>query len=293
MTMVDDDVEIVLREIRESVVAQSRAEQIAATSVAGNGDGAIVQPIDEEVSTAAELARISGYLTTTARAWDRLPPVISNRGGSISRFELWLKSRAKSFARWFTWEQINFNAAVHHALRDTLDALSQQQAAIDSLRAQLHQQAASRKDEFAETCARLVDLSTRIDALVAELRNESEARRRDSQTQRSDINTIRAELRGESEALRIQMEDSEKRLQSLVERTDQEQTAQLTKLTSEFRERDDQLESEHRASFKQLALEASEAAAFQATTRRKLESALAELDQPIQELAATVKRRNG
>src|SRR5438874_458279 len=112
MTMVDEEVEIVLREIRERVISQARAERMAsASSVAGNGDGAITNT--DETSSAAELVRIGGYLSTTARAWDRLPPVISNRSGAMSRLELWFKSRAKSLARWFTWEQVNFNAAVH------------------------------------------------------------------------------------------------------------------------------------------------------------------------------------
>jgi hypothetical protein len=279
MTMVDEEVEIVLREIRERVISQARAEQIAAASadVAGNGDGA--NSSADETSSAAELARISGYLTTTARTWDRLPPVISNRRGAMSRLELWLKSRAKSLARWFTWEQVNFNAAVHHAIRDTLDALSRQQAAIASLSAHLQDEAQG-----------LAELSARVDALEAEFRIESEARRADHQNQRSEISTMRAELHGESEARRIQIEDSDKRLATLIETNERKQEAVLSKLTNELHERDDQIENEQRVSFKQLSLESSEAAAFQTTSRRKLESALAELDQRIKELEESLKR---
>jgi hypothetical protein len=275
MTMVDEEVEIVLREIRERVISQARAEQIASASadVAGNGDGAITNA--DETSSAAELARITGYLTTTARTWDRLPPVISNRGGAISRLELWLKSRAKSLARWFTWEQVNFNAAVHHALRDTLDALSHQQAAIASLRAQLQDEAQG-----------LAELSVRVDALEAEFRIESEARRADHQNQRSEISTMRAELQGESEARRIQIDDSEKQLQTVLATQTRKQAA----LFSELSDRDERVENEQRVSFKQLSLENSEAAAFQTTSRRKLESALAELDQRIKQLEESLKR---
>src|SRR5437868_6301917 len=277
--MVDEEVEIVLREIRERVISQARAEQIApaSTDVAGNGEGAITNT--NETSNAAELARISGYLTTTARAWDRLPPVISNRSGAMSRLELWFKSRAKSLARWFTWEQVNFNAAVHHAIRDTLDALSHQQAAIVSLRAQLQDEVQS-----------LAELNTRVDSLEAGFRIESEARRADRQNQRSDISTIRAELHGESEARRIQLEDSEKRMATLIETHEGKQAAHLSELSTELRARNDQIENEQRVSFKQLSLENSEAAAFQTTSRRKVESALAELEQRIGQLEESLNR---
>ena len=160
---------------------------------------------------------------------------------------------------------------MHHAIRDTLEALSRQQAAIASLRAQL---------------SNLVELSARVDALEAEFRNESEARRADHQNQRSEISTMRAELQGESEARRIQIEDSEKQLQTLLATRTRKQVA----LFSELSDRDDQIENEQRVSFKQLSLESSEAAAFQTTSRRKLESTLAELDQRIKQLEESLKR---
>ena len=40
---------------------------------------------------ADNLALINSYLTTTGRAWDRLPPLVSNRSGLSARIELWLK----------------------------------------------------------------------------------------------------------------------------------------------------------------------------------------------------------
>ncbi|HYT50279.1 MAG TPA: hypothetical protein VEL78_07800 [Pyrinomonadaceae bacterium] len=271
--MVDEEVEIVLREIRERVISQARAEQIASASTPADGNGD--NRYEDETSSAAELARINGYLTTTARAWDRLPPVTSNRLGAVSRLELWLKFRAKSLARWFTWEQVNFNAAVHHAIRDTLDALSHQQAAIASLR----RDAETRQIEFAEATAHLAELSAKVDALAA----ESETRRIDFQNQRTEINTLRAELRGESEARRIQIEDT---LQAAIQTELRQQSARLSELANELRER----ANEQRVSFKQLSLENSEAATFQNTSWRKIESALAELDQRLKELEASTKR---
>jgi hypothetical protein len=287
MTMVDEEVEIVLREIRDRVISQARAEQIASasTDVTGNGDRAITGA--DETSSAAELARIGGYLTTTARTWDRLPPVISNRSGAMSRLELWFKSRAKSLARWFTWEQINFNAAVHHAIRDTLEALSRQQTAVVSLRRDVE----TRQTEIENVVARLVTLNARVDALAVEVRTESEARRADHQSQRGELYTMRAELHGESEARRIQIEDSEKRLATLVEIQGRKQETDLSKLTNELHERDEQIENEQRVSFKQLSLEHSEAASFQTTSRQKIESALTELEQRIKQLEESLKHR--
>jgi len=285
--MVDEEVEMVLREIRERVISQARAEQIASApaDVTGNGDGAITGA--DETSAAAELARIGGYLTTTARTWDRLPPVISNRSGAMSRLELWFKSRAKSLARWFTWEQINFNAAVHHAIRDTLEALTRQQAAVVSLRRDVE----TRQTEIENVVARLVTLNARVDALAVEVRTESEARRADHQSQRGELYTMRAEISGESEARRIQIEDSEKRLATLVEIQGRKQTADLSKLTNESRERDEEIENEQRVSFKQLSLENSEAVSFQITSQHKIESALSELERRIKQLEESLKHR--
>ena len=86
----------------------------------------------ERVSSES-LNRLSAHLTTTSRAWDRLPPLYSNRRGGTARFELWIKARLKAMSRWFTWEQVNFNSAVHHALAETLHALSAYQQELAAL----------------------------------------------------------------------------------------------------------------------------------------------------------------
>jgi len=276
--MVDEEVEIVLREIRERVISQARAEQIqsASTSAESNGDSAAAIISSEEGEPAKEaLARMSGYLTTTARAWDRLPPVFSNRSGAKARFELWIKTRFKSLGRWFTWEQVNFNAAVHHALRDTLQALSDHETAIAALRKQLQSQ-------HAETDALRADL----DSVTEELRTESETRQTELQDQRTETNVLRAELRGESEARRIQAEDYQSDLRVAI---DAQKTDGVSRL-SQLRERDDQLENEQRASLKQISLQTSEAAVFQERSQRKIEAALEELTQRLKQLEESVKR---
>jgi hypothetical protein len=276
MTMVDDEVEIVLREIRERVISQTRTEQMAPSKpTAGNGSGALIGIEDNETSSAAELARLEGYLTTTGRAWDRLPPVFSNRTGALARVELWFKARAKSLARWFTWEQVNFNAAVNHALRETREALLRQHAAFDSLRAGVPREGELRDAEFEKVAVRLAEIGQRIEYLAAE-----------SDAKRIEIQTLRAELHGEAEARRMQIEDTNKQLNALVHEHERRQATQVRELS----ERDDLIENEHRASFKQLSLESSEAAAFHSTSRRKLESAIAELDRRISLFESAMKQ---
>jgi hypothetical protein len=273
--MVDEEVEIVLREIRERVISQARAEQIQSgpASAESNGDSAAAIISQEEGESANEaLARMSGYLTTTARAWDRLPPVISNRAGTKARLELWLKTRFKSLARWFTWEQVNFNAAVHHALRDTLQALSDHERAITALRKQLQGEADTRQAE--------------TDALSAELLTEVENRRIELQNQRTETNTLRAELRGEAEARRIQIEDQQNDLRAAIEAQQTDNETRLSRLA----ERDDRLENEQRVCFKQISLEAGESAVFHERSQRQIESAVEELTQRIKQLEESVKR---
>lgn len=137
--MAETEVESILREIRERVLSQQRSGQDVAASAAArsamangtNGSGGLGH---SETVAAENLALINSYLTTTARAWDRLPPLVSNRSGLGARLELWLKRRLRAGTRWFTWEQVNFNAAVNHALRDLLQVLSAHEQELGKLR---------------------------------------------------------------------------------------------------------------------------------------------------------------
>src|SRR6266850_4925753 len=107
--MVDEEVEIVLREIRERVLSAPPPEtrSTVARPVTENGaSDSLIKGDEGNQAASGALARIRSYMTTTARAWDRLPPVVSNRSGASARLELWLKCRFKSLTRWFTWEQV-------------------------------------------------------------------------------------------------------------------------------------------------------------------------------------------
>lgn len=250
--MVDEEVEIVLREIRERVLSAPPPEQTRSAvsrPVSGNraGDSLIID--DEGSETASEvLARIGSYLTTTGRAWDRLPPLVSNRSGLTARLELWLKRRLRIGTRWFTWEQVNFNAAVHHALRDILQVLSAYQQELGTLRAETD----------AANEARRIQFETELAALRAEIpaqRHATEALHRVLDAQKAQA------------------------------------TARLTELVKELRERDEHLRDEQRVCLKQLSLETTEAAVLEDRARRKGEVFLEELKRRIDQLEASLVNR--
>jgi hypothetical protein len=177
--MAETEVESILREIRERVLSQQRPGHDAAASAAaratigsgGNGTSnsgsarQMARQEDPETVAAENLALINSYLTITARAWDRLPPLVSNRSGFAASLELWLKRRLKASTRWFTWEQVNFNAAVHHALRDMLPLLSAYEQALRELRAE----AEARRIEMEQLETALTTQRAEIDALRAEI----------------------------------------------------------------------------------------------------------------------------
>ena len=116
----DAEVEKVLAEIRRQLRA------------AEGGDGA--QSPDRRRQA---LAQIEADLSVTARAWSRLPPVVSDRRGAAARLELWIKRQLRRATNWLTWEQINFNAAVNDALRLTHGLLAEREAEQAELRARV------------------------------------------------------------------------------------------------------------------------------------------------------------
>lgn len=134
--MVETDVEIILREIRERVLSEQQAGKVSAP---GNGNSNESRPASlqrsDNIASSEKLALINSYLVTLARAWDRLPPLVSNRSGPSARIELWLKRHLKRATRWYTWEQVNFNASVHQSIRDMLHVLIAYQQDLEQLSA--------------------------------------------------------------------------------------------------------------------------------------------------------------
>lgn len=183
--MVDEEVESTLREIRERVRKTARLEAEFPRPVASSAAHvSIPSRNDSGTRTPETMARIDAHLTTTARAWDRLPPLVSNRSGRLASLELWVKRRLKQATRWYSWEQVNFNAAVHHALRDALDVLLDLEQQLGQLRAEMSAEVAQRAEidsqraemeayralMEAEQRARSLEVNARLADLARELR---------------------------------------------------------------------------------------------------------------------------
>ncbi len=261
--MVNEEVENILMEIRERVRSRELAPSSRVEPPMENGSGESIVGSRENVDLSGAKARIESYLTTTARAWDRLPPVISNRSGALARCELWLKRLVKRATRWFTWEQVNFNAATHHALLDTLAAL------INAVEALNHYQQSSASQS-------------------TEIKNEIQ---RSVETQNQALNEIRVQLEGlqakvQKETQLAAQVASQGTAQLASQRT--EMDAQLLALTQKLNGRFEQLyqalHDEQRVCFKQLSLEATESAVLEDRARRKSEGLLEEMGRRIQEL---------
>jgi len=279
--MIDEEVESVLREIRERVISQPVADRAPDSATAlQNGDGkppAISAPVSE-VRHSQALARLQAHLTTTARAWDRLPPIFSNRSGTAARIELWIKARLKVFSRWFTWEQVNFNAAVHHALGEAVEVLAQQETAIAATRAQLSQtrdENQALREELQSQRAVVEAQSAALDSLREKLQAETAARHLDLQ----NLNAWRAETRGEFEALGVQAEVQAAELR-----------AELSLQADELREGNSLIQNEQRVCYKQLSLEANEIATAQDRAQRQTRASLDEINQRLTQLETSVKR---
>jgi hypothetical protein len=260
-----NEVESILNEIRErvrtdheqsSVPRGSRAQPASARDYEAH-EALSLSPetsAESDLTKHESLSRLSAHLTTTGRAWDRLPPMYSNRRGGAARIELWIKARLKSMSRWFTWEQVNFNSAVHHALSETLEALSAYQQELAGLRSELSKEAESWREKSARSDRELAALRAGIETLTAEFRKRDADLEARSQTRTAELasalNDTRAEL-----------------------------TARLAELAGEVRESDLQLREEQRVCFKQLSLAESEAAVLEDLGRRAIESRLNKLEQ--------------
>src|SRR5258706_16455459 len=128
-------------------------------------------------STAKPLSRLQTSLTITGRTHDQLPPVTTSRRGLLARVELWIKRQLKRATHWYTWEQVNFNFSVHHALRDLHTVLSAHEQELRKLHAQISE--STEHDQYQAT--QLTELRAELEAerdqvaaLVSELRERDE-----------------------------------------------------------------------------------------------------------------------
>ena len=283
-----NEVESILNEIRERVRTEEK-EREAAVAVAtqnGNDSKPAISPTAPAIATES-LARLEAHLTTTSRAWDRLPPLFSNRSGIAARFELWIKARMKSLSRWFTWEQINFNSAAHHGLSDALEALRVHEEHLIKMQEELNQTKEALRSESNQTREAL---SQTTEALRAESRQTTEALRVES---RQTTETLQTELAHTTELLREERNQTNEALASELRQTAASLRTDLAQTTEDLRasidargaetdarisELGDDLHEEQRVCFKQLSLEASEAAVREDRGRRALEARLEKLE---------------
>src|SRR6267154_1501691 len=247
-----NDVESILNEIRERVRADHDPGGVPVTAGQSEPAPASLAHANAENGNSESLIRMSAHLTTTSRAWDRLPPMYSNRKGGTARLELWIKARLKSLSRWFTWEQINFNSAVHHALAETLHALAAHQQELARIRAELQKENEHSRENLALNQRELTALRAGIETLTAEIRKR-------------DADLEARETRASESAAALRKEIDTK----------------LDGLSSELRESDQLLREEQRVCFKQLSLEASEASVSADRGRRVIESRLHDLEKSV------------
>lgn len=285
--MIDQEVETALREIRERVVSQPLPAARTAPAIADQSDRHPPALVTPSRSNGA-MTRLNAHLTTTARAWDRLPPVFSNRTGNAARVELWIKARLKRISRWFTWEQVNFNAAVHHALGETVQALAEvyevlrekneATAALQARCAQLDSRLQQAETQNAALRAELEIHRDDIHSLRAQLQADIAANHIGLQNQQREINSLRGEARGELEALRIKISDLDNELRQTIDGGHRDTASRLNELAAELRERSAVLEDEQRVCYKQLSLEVNEIAAAMEHARRSANTQLQELN---------------
>ena len=287
-----NEVESILNEIRERVRTEEKQRE-AAVAVAtqnGNDSNPAISPDARAIATES-LARLEAHLTTTSRAWDRLPPMFSNRSGVAARFELWIKARLKSLSRWFTWEQVNFNSAAHHGLSDTLGALRAHEQQLIRMQAELNQTKEALRAEFKQAAEALrsesrqtteslrVESRQTTETLQAEFAHTAEALKaelaRTTETLREERNqaneALATELRQTAASLRADLGQTTEDLRASID-------ARAAEMNTRVSELGDDLHEEQKVCFKQLSLETSEAAVLEDRGRRALEARLEKLE---------------
>lgn len=274
------DVETILNQIRERVVSEENARLpgTAVSTTASSSNGSAPGSNQDEA-----LARLSEQLTVTSRAWNRLPPIVSNRRGTLARIELWIKNTCKPLTRWFTWEQVNFNRAVHDALSDATKILMAEAQELAALRAQLMGET---RREFLTLRSDLDGHATELRALNnnhAEYRADVEARLKNTNDTLSRISNMLGEFADETRTGHSQLASE---IGALAAALREEQSAaksqQAEELNRRLAELVTELKEEQRVCFRQLSLEASEAAVMEDRGRRALDARLEKLEASLQ-----------
>ena len=248
--MVDREVVEILAEIKQRVSAAQERPLVETPRIAENP-----APASAPVSSRSRLNGFAG-LSVMARAWDRLPPVVSNRTGTLARLELWIKEKFRSAFRWFTWEQVNFNSATYQTLLEVVESLkayeqhlAEMRHALDAQHEELTEQLETTRAESRDKLRQLSTLSPKLDQI--------------DRQHLALIAQLNARLEGVSQLAKDQHAETQ---------------ARLAGLASESRASAEQLTDEQRVCYKQLALELNESRVLEDRARRELEARLSKLE---------------
>jgi archaellum component FlaC len=253
---------------------------------------------------------VSAHLAVTGRSWDRLPPVVSNRHGTLGRIELWIKKKSKPLTRWFTWEQINFNRSVNDALCDVVEILKAEAHELASMRARLthemRREFSTLRSAADEQARRLQDIEARANQTDHALAQFDQSINSLSEQNRNGQNKLAEQyLQARNELTKLTVEHSALRGEHASLHADHAslQTEhsklanQVIELAGQLREEDRQIKSqqdlavdrrlvelaaelkeEQRVCFRQVSLEASESAVIEDRARRALLERLEQLE---------------
>ena len=247
--MVDREVVEILAEIKRQVSAtQERTLAEAARAET---------PRVQENSAPLPSPRTSGNngyagLSVMGRAWDRLPPVVSNRTGTLARLELWIKEKFRAAFRWFTWEQVNFNSATYQTLLEVVESLKTYEQSLQAYEqhlAEIRDGLEAQHEELKQLASTFPSLTTHIEQV--------------DRKQLALIAQVNARLEGVSQLAKDQHAETH---------------ARLGELASESRVRAEQLSDEQRVCYKQLSLELNESRVLEDRARRELEARLTKLE---------------
>ena len=242
--MVDHEVAEILAEIKQRV-SNAQQKPLAETD-------SVVENREPTISSASSPSSANGFasLPVMARAWDRLPPVVSNRTGTLARLELWIKEKLRAAFRWFTWEQVNFNSATYQTLLEVVEALNRYEQHLHQLRTELKQDIEAQHEQLKQlSLEQLSPLADRMDQM--------------DRQHLALIAQLNARLEGLSQLARDQQNETQ---------------ARLSEMRTESRAQAEQLTDEQRVCYKQLALELSESRVLEDRARRELEARLARLE---------------
>ena len=248
--MVDDEVVEILAEIKRRVSATPERPLSVNAGVPDISPPAS-SPVSAPASSFSTPSRLNGFagLSVMARAWDRLPPVVSNRSGPLARLELWIKEKFRAAFRWFTWEQVNFNSATHQTLLEVVESLKAYEQRLAEITQALEAQREVLNRELEQLSSTVPSLTTQIEQV--------------DRKQLALIAQLNARLEGLSQLAKDQHAETH---------------ARLAEVRAESRVRDEELSDEQRVCYKQLSLELSESRVLEDRARRELEARLTKLE---------------